>query len=171
MSVWENLESRRSVHLAPRRGFLGVWGEPHALPPDRQPMNDATPAEAPKLGAPSRASGSSFYTAMRILPRAQREAMFEIYSFCRLVDDVADSTEPHIERRLRLAVWRRHIELLYAGKPPAELRALAQAVHDFSLRKEDFLAVIDGMEMDAAEDIRAPEWAKLDLYCDRVASA
>jgi hypothetical protein len=38
-------------------------------------------------------------------------------------------------------------------------------------RKEDFLAVIDGMEMDAAEDIRAPEWARLDLYCDRVASA
>ena len=47
-----------------------------------------------------RASGSSFYTAMRILPRAQREAMFEIYSFCRLVDDVADSTAPHAERSL-----------------------------------------------------------------------
>jgi phytoene/squalene synthetase len=134
-------------------------------------MNDAPPAESHHSGAPSRASGSSFYTAMRILPRAQREAMFEIYSFCRLVDDVADSSDPHIERRLRLAEWRRHIELLYAGRPPAELRALAQAVRDFSLRKEDFLAVIDGMEMDAAEDIRAPEWVKLDLYCDRVASA
>ena len=33
--------------------------------------------------APQRAFGSSFYAAMRILPRAQREAMFEIYSFCR----------------------------------------------------------------------------------------
>ena len=134
-------------------------------------MNDATPAEAQNSGAPSRASGSSFYTAMRILPRAQREAMFEIYSFCRLVDDIADSTAPHIERRLGLAEWRRHIELLYGSQPPDELRGLAQAVSDFSLRKEDFLAVIDGMEMDAAEDIRAPEWAKLDLYCDRVASA
>ncbi|MEA3026020.1 MAG: presqualene diphosphate synthase [Alphaproteobacteria bacterium] len=133
-------------------------------------MNDATVAE-PHSSAPRRASGSSFYTAMRILPRAQREAMFEVYSFCRLVDDVADSTEPHIQRRLRLAEWRRHIELLYAGRPTADLRALAHAVRDFSLRKEDFLAVIDGMEMDAAEDIRAPDWAKLDLYCDRVASA
>ena len=36
------------------------------------------------------ASGSSFYAAMRILPRAQREAMFQIYSFCRQVDDIAD---------------------------------------------------------------------------------
>jgi squalene synthase HpnD len=134
-------------------------------------MNAATPAETQSSGAPSRASGSSFYTAMRILPRAQREAMFEIYSFCRLVDDVADSTEPHIERRLGLAEWRRHIEQLFAGRPPVELQALAQAVRDFSLRKEDFLAVIDGMDMDAAEDIRAPDWATLDLYCDRVASA
>jgi phytoene synthase len=134
-------------------------------------MNDATPAEAQNSGAPSRASGSSFYTAMRILPRAQRDAMFEIYSFCRLVDDIADSTAPHMERKLGLAEWRRHIELLYGSNPPDELRALARTVRDFSLRKDDFLAVIDGMEMDAAEDIRAPEWAKLDLYCDRVASA
>ena len=40
--------------------------------------------------AAQRASGSSFYTAMRILPKAQREAMYEIYSFCRKVDDIAD---------------------------------------------------------------------------------
>jgi phytoene synthase len=135
-------------------------------------MNEAsTPVENSGSGAPSRASGSSFYTAMRILPRAQREAMFEIYSFCRLVDDVADSTAPHAERRTLLAEWRNRIEAIYAGQPLADLRGLAKAVEDFNLNKEDFLAVIDGMEMDAAEDIRAPDWAKLDLYCDRVASA
>ena len=42
---------------------------------------------------------------------------------------------------------------------------------DFSLRQEDFLAIIDGMEMDAAADIRAPDEATLDHYCDCVASA
>ncbi len=31
--------------------------------------------------------------------------------------------------------------------------------------------MIDGMAMDAEQDIRAPDWATLDLYCDRVASA
>jgi phytoene synthase len=134
-------------------------------------MNDATPTETQSTGAPTRASGSSFYTAMRILPRAQREAMFEIYSFCRLVDDVADSTAPHAERRQGLAQWRADIEAMVAGAPRVELRALAHTAQKFALRKEDFLAVIDGMEMDAAEDIRAPEWKTLDLYCDRVASA
>ena len=46
----------------------------------------------------STASGSSFYAAMRILPHAQREAMFQIYSFCRQVDDIADSDGPRPER-------------------------------------------------------------------------
>ena len=39
------------------------------------------------------ASGSSFYAAMRILPRSQRDAMFLIYSFCRQVDDIADALQ------------------------------------------------------------------------------
>ena len=41
----------------------------------------------------------------------------------------------------------------------------------FDLKREDFLAIVDGMEMDVPQDIRAPDLATLDLYCDRVASA
>jgi phytoene synthase len=135
-------------------------------------MNDAAaPVETQATAASGRASGSSFYTAMRILPRAQRDAMFEIYSFCRLVDDVADSPAPHAQRLRELAQWRARVAALYAGDPPPELRALAKTAREYSLRQEDFQAVIDGMEMDAARDIRAPDWATLDLYCDRVASA
>src|SRR5262245_41415720 len=112
-------------------------------------MNDVhTPVENGIAGAPSRASGSSFYTAMRTLPRAQREAMFEIYSFGRQVDDIADSTAPHAERRPLLAEWRQRIEAIYAGMAPSDLRGLAKTVDDFKLQKEDFLAVIDGMDMD-----------------------
>ena len=40
--------------------------------------------------AAERAQSSSFYAAMRIMPHGQREAMYEIYSFCRAVDDIAD---------------------------------------------------------------------------------
>jgi presqualene diphosphate synthase len=70
-----------------------------------------------------------------------------------------------------LAEWRADVEALYAGTPPARLRGLAGPVRTFALRREDFLAVIDGMEMDVLADIRAPDFATLDLYCDRVASA
>ena len=41
----------------------------------------------------------------------------------------------------------------------------------FGLGRADFEAVIDGMQMDVDADIRAPDLATLDLYCDRVASA
>ena len=50
-------------------------------------------------------------------------------------------------------------------------RALREPVLRYKLRRADFHAVIDGMEMDAAEDIRAPDLATLDLYCGRVAGA
>jgi len=117
------------------------------------------------------ASGSSFYAAMRILPRAQREAMFQIYTFCRYVDDIADSDGPREERLAALQQWRDDIEALYRGQPPERLRDTAVSVKKFGLRREDFLAIIDGMEMDVPADIRAPDDATLDLYCDRVASA
>jgi squalene synthase HpnD len=121
--------------------------------------------------AAQRASGSSFYTAMRIMPKAQREGMYEIYSFCRKVDDIADSPGPRDERLDQLKLWRADINALYSGSAVSRARSLAGPIKAFGLRREDFLAVIDGMEMDIHADIRAPDWATLDAYCDRVASA
>jgi phytoene synthase len=108
---------------------------------------------------------------MRILPQAQRQAMFEIYGFCRRVDDIADSNGPRAQRLAELADWRSEIDALYAGKAGPPLAGLARAVGDFDLARDDFRAIIDGMEMDTIDDIRAPDLATLDLYCDRVASA
>ena len=121
--------------------------------------------------AAERASGSSFYLGMRILPPAQREAMFEIYSFCRAVDDIADDPGPRERRRAQLAQWRADIDGLYRGAAPPQLAGLASAVGCFGLDREDFIAVIDGMEMDVIADIRAPDRSTLELYCDRVACA
>ena len=122
--------------------------------------------------AAAHSRGSSFYAAMRILPRPQREAMFEVYSFCRAVDDIADDGGPVPGRRAALNTWRRNIDTLYAGSPPGALPpGLIAAVRTFDLQRADFQAVIDGMEMDVLADIRAPDEATLDLYCDHVASA
>jgi presqualene diphosphate synthase len=116
-------------------------------------------------------SGSSFYLAMRILPAAQRDAMYQVYAFCRAVDDIADSDLPRAERAAGLEQWRADIDACYAGAPRASLRALTRHIHTFHLQREDFHAMIDGMAMDAAADICAPDEDTLDLYCDRVASA
>src|SRR6201996_2354814 len=108
---------------------------------------------------------------MRILPPEQREAMFEIYAFCRAVDDIADDPGPREPRQAALEQWRSDLAALYAGAPPPQLQGLAQAVRRFDLAHGDFLAMIAGMEMDVVADIRAPDMATLDLYCDRVACA
>src|SRR5258708_12503535 len=108
---------------------------------------------------------------MRVLPRAQREAMFEIYSFCRQVDDIADSSAPRRERRDQLQRWRADIDALYAGRPVPRTRGLVAPVRDFGLLREDFYAVIDGMEMDVVDDIRPPDAPTLDPYSNRSARA
>jgi phytoene synthase len=117
------------------------------------------------------AAGSSFYLAMRILPREQRAAMYAVYAFCRAVDDIADDVGPREPRRGALGRWREDIDRLYQGKLTPATKPLAEPVERFGLRRVDFQAVIDGMEMDLDADLRAPDWQTLDLYCDRVASA
>jgi squalene synthase HpnD len=118
------------------------------------------------------ASGSSFYAGMRILPRAEREAMYAIYAYCRAVDDIADDQgRERAARDAALQQWREAIDALYRGGDAGLAEFLRPAVARFGLRRDDFEAVIDGMAMDVERDIRWPSMTELDLYCDRVASA
>ena len=120
----------------------------------------------------SQVSGSSFYAGMRVLPKAEREAMYAIYAFCRAVDDIADDqTGDQAKRAAELDAWRADVDALYAGGAPGQAAFLAEAKQRFDLDRPDFHAVIDGMAMDVAGDIRWPDASELDLYCDRVASA
>ncbi len=120
----------------------------------------------------AKAKGSSFYAAMKLMPKAEREAMFAIYAFCRMVDDIADDgIGTRDERFAALNEWRKDLEVLYGGGVAIKSAFLKDAVARYGLRKDDFLAIVDGMEMDVAADIRAPDLVILDLYCDRVASA
>jgi phytoene synthase len=131
-----------------------------------------TPSAPDTAAIEKKVAGSSFYSAMRLMPKAERDAMFAIYAFCRAVDDIADDGEgTRAERAERLGEWRRDLDQLYKGGTPVLSAFLASHVRAYGLRQEDFLAVIDGMEMDVDRDIRAPDLATLDLYCDRVASA
>jgi presqualene diphosphate synthase len=118
------------------------------------------------------AAGTSFYWAMRLLPKQRRNAMYAIYAFCREVDDIADGERPVEYKIAALAAWRGEIDALYAGHPRHVIaKALSKPAVLYDLCRRDFLAIIDGMEMDALADIRAPDLAMLDLYCARVASS
>ncbi len=131
----------------------------------------AEPADLAAVEAVVSAAGTSFRRGMAVLPPARRHAMYAIYAFCRVVDDIADDPAPLETRRPRLEEWRARIAGLYRGEATdAVTRVLLRAIAEFGLRQADFEAVIDGMEMDATA-IVAPTLAELDLYCDRVAAA
>jgi presqualene diphosphate synthase len=119
-----------------------------------------------------RKAGTSFYRGMRVLPPDRRHAMYAIYAFCRIVDDIADEDGALPDKFRRLGEWRVRVAALYRGEADGPVtRVLLAAVQRFGLREADFAAVIDGMRMDAETVIVAPDLAMLDLYCDRVAAA
>ncbi|MDX1717011.1 MAG: presqualene diphosphate synthase HpnD [Anderseniella sp.] len=140
---------------------------------ERQGSGKSPVAEARDIARTVKDASTSFYWAMRLLPKPQREAMFAVYSFCRKVDDIADSeTLSPDEKRKQLDAWRKEVDALYAGQPSwPETRALEQPLKDFSLRRDDFMEVIAGMEMDVGEPVVAPDMKTFDLYVDRVACA
>jgi presqualene diphosphate synthase len=141
------------------------------------PPRSATPLGADKADLDAvetivRAAGTSFYQGMRVLPPDRRHAMYAIYAFCRIVDDIADEAGDFAVKAQHLDAWRARVAGLYQGVADGPVtRVLVLATRQFALRQADFLAVIDGMQTDAEAPVVAPTLEELDLYCDRVAAA
>jgi phytoene synthase len=132
----------------------------------------AAPADLEHIEHLVRSAGTSFYRGMRVLPPDRRHAMYAVYAFCRIVDDIADAPGDALAKVPQLDAWRARVAALYRGEADGPVtRVLLNARQRFDLREADFLAVIDGMQMDAQAAIVAPDLATLDLYCDRVAAA
>ncbi len=151
----------------------GGRAQPSLLPgsPGATPLG-AAPSDLAEVERLVLASGTSFYRGMKVLPPDRRAAMYAIYAFCRVVDDIADDDAPFASKLPRLAEWRARIDALHEGRAgDAVTRVLLRATDRFALRREDFMAVIDGMQTDCERVIVAPSEAELDLYCDRAAAA
>jgi len=119
--------------------------------------------------AKAAASGSSFYYSFLFLPPARRRAIVALYAFCREVDDVVDEVHDPGVARAKLDWWREEIGRVFGGLPEHPVgQALAPVVRDFTLPREHFVAVIDGMTMDLTQT-RYLDFAALELYCHRVA--
>ena len=119
-----------------------------------------------------RRSRSSFFWGMRILPAERRRAMYAIYAFCREVDDIADLPGDAAVKQDALAAWRDEVGHLFAGRPQRPTtRALHGPVQRFDLPREEFLALIDGVELDTAPVVRMRTLTELLAYCRNVAGS
>ena len=52
-------------------------------------------------------SGSSFYWGMKLLPEIEKRAMFSVYAFCRVVDDIADNYGTVNSKKIKLNNWKK----------------------------------------------------------------
>ncbi len=128
------------------------------------------------------ARDTSFYYAFLMLPPAKRNAIVAVWDFCRAVDDAVDEAMPVGEWPLsaparakaerELAGWRRELDSCFADHTPAtsQGRALKPVVAEFTLPRQPFDDLIDGVAMDLARD-RYENCDELLEYCRRVASA
>jgi phytoene synthase len=119
----------------------------------------------------TRRSRSNFFYAFLFLPRREREAIYAVYAFCRIVDDAVDLGNDPAAQRAELGRWREEIARVYHGVPthPAGQR-LQAAVRAFPIPRAALEEVIAGVEMDL-EPTAFESFEDLRVYCYRVASA
>ena len=125
------------------------------------------PSDAVLVAARVGRAGSSFARGMAALKGERRRALWGVYAFCRVVDDIADGAMPEAEKRRFLADWRRKL----VAPNCALSRELAFARDAYGVPMEECEAMIAGMETDAADRLRLQTEADLNLYCRRVAGS
>lgn len=115
-------------------------------------------------------SHSSFLSGFRFLSVEKRNAITVLYAFCRELDDVVDGcTDPNVAQ-ITLNWWRSDLEKVFNNEMPEHPvhQTLKDIRASFDLPKNEFEALIDGMQMDL-EQARYGSFDELKLYCHRVA--
>jgi phytoene synthase len=118
----------------------------------------------------TRQSQSNLALAFISLGRERRHDITIFYAFCRVIDDVADSSDLDVaEKRLRLAAWREMLRAAVPGEPPLahDVRGL---IDKHSLSIDMLEEIISGVQMDLSVS-RYPTFEELRVYCYGVASA
>jgi phytoene synthase len=118
------------------------------------------------------ARDTSFSYSFVVLPPEQRRAIGIVWDFCRAVDDAVDEAESADVARREVTRWREEVGRLFGPEAPEtpQARNLKPFVAMFSLSRQPFDDLVDGVEMDL-EQKRYATFDELLGYCRRVASA
>ncbi|MDE2179784.1 MAG: presqualene diphosphate synthase HpnD [candidate division NC10 bacterium] len=115
-------------------------------------------------------SGSNFYYAFLFLPKPKREALYAVYAFCRLSDDLVDESNAGVNPVDALTRWRKALDTYFEDSVgPPIITAVGQAARRFHIPKVYFEELLNGMEMDLTHT-RYATFEELYPYCYRVAS-
>ncbi|MBO0723851.1 MAG: presqualene diphosphate synthase HpnD, partial [Blastocatellia bacterium] len=120
---------------------------------------------------------SNFFYTFLFLPKHKREAIIDVYRFCRAVDDIVDdlveestNENARLIAQVELENWRAELGNIYAGMPSLPIaRRIKLVLERFPMPREYFEEMINGCEMDLYRQ-RYETFAELYEYCYRVAS-
>ena len=112
----------------------------------------------------------NFYYTFRPMPAVKRRAMYAVYAYCRLCDDIADGELPLEEKRLGFEEVRRNLRASEAkGDDGPMYLALHDTARRFEIPYRYFEEILEGVEMDMVK-IRFASFDELREYCYKVAS-
>lgn len=115
-------------------------------------------------------SRSNFYYAFLFLPKPKREALYTVYAFCRLSDDLVDESTAGVDPADALSRWRRALDASIEGDVDSPvMSAVGRIARQFHIPTVYFEELLNGMEMDLTR-ARYATFDDLYLYCYRVAS-
>ncbi len=122
----------------------------------------------------TKAAAKNFYYGLKLLPEPKRSAMYALYAYMRLVDDIADDDAHRSpDQRLNdLEQWRQYTHSAQRGDPSKShivWPAFADLVTRFRIPPQLFDDMIEGQRQDMTPCV-IHTFADLHAYCYRVAS-
>lgn len=110
----------------------------------------------------------NFTVGSWLLPRWALQHMYNVYAYCRTVDDLGD--EANGDRLALLDGWEADLRRVYSGRPEHPvLLALQQTVEEFDIPIQPFLHLIEANRADQT-DVRHATYEDLLAYCEHSAN-
>ncbi len=111
----------------------------------------------------------TFYLGTLLMPKEKSKAIWAIYAWCRLTDELVDGAKARYTTKETLAEWENQLESVFAGYPIDDTDvALVDTIQNYPMGIQPFRDMIAGQQMDLVRN-RYQTFEELKLYCYRVA--
>ena len=111
----------------------------------------------------------TFYFGTLLMPKEKSKAIWAIYAWCRLTDELVDGEKAKYTTKETLEEWEQQLESIFAGYPQSDTDvALVDAIESYPTGIQPFRDMIAGQRMDLVKN-RYQTFKELELYCYRVA--
>jgi len=111
----------------------------------------------------------TFYLGTLLMPKEKSKAIWAIYAWCRLTDELVDGAKARYTTKETLAEWENQLESVFAGYPIDDTDvALVDTIQNYPMGIQPFRDMIAGQQMDLIRN-RYQTFEELKLYCYRVA--